>query len=52
MRNILLIEPDQDSLQSIAKELYSTQRFNAIQAINRSEAYQKAKNQEFDIIVT
>lgn len=52
MRNVLLIEPDQEILQSMAKELYTTQRFNIIQAINGSEAYQKAKNQEFDIIIT
>lgn len=51
MRNILLADNDLEVLGLTVKELYATQRFNLIQSQNGIEAYQKSRNQEFDLFI-
>ena len=51
-KTLLIIEPDEELRQSLAKELSDLTQMLVIQAQDGTMAYQKARNQAFDLIMT
>jgi two-component system, chemotaxis family, chemotaxis protein CheY len=52
MRNILIVDEDEQHLETTVTVLGKTQRYTVEQANTGHDAYQKSRNKEFDIIIT
>jgi chemotaxis protein CheX len=52
MKNILIIEEDDNSREKLAEELQKANEYNFVLAADGVTAYQKCRNQEFAVILT